>query len=236
MRPLLLPLRRCLAATTLLIITAGLVPDLRAEVKPPVYRDAEHVSRGCLISTLGYLARFAAEHPHEKSCEIDVLRRGTQGVSEPHTLALVTWSGQWWLRDEYLGVLPLGLPAGEAVTAERLRDRSEAALERGAKNYLRLGSGLPWPEAPIEWFVDERRRELARARRLLPLPGTIFSIRTGTEDVAMLFFRPHEGRVALYDPVHGTATAQTAAQDDAKLVAAMARLLGYRVDTVRAEP
>ena len=51
----------------------------------------------------------------------------------------------------------------------------------------------------------------------------------------MAFFRPDGKRIAVYDPVHGTSTADCACTDDAKVVLLVASRLGYRAESVRAE-
>ena len=51
----------------------------------------------------------------------------------------------------------------------------------------------------------------------------------------MAFFRPAGQRIAVYDPEHGTSTAECAATDDAKIVLLVASRLGYRAESVRAE-
>lgn len=183
---------------------------------------------GCHLSTLAYLARFAAEFPHETTRTFHVDRRTYEGTHYRHTVALVTWNHGWWCRDEFLGVMDLELPVTTRFDDARLATRILAAITARVKRHGGNPPGLVAEPAL-------RRSDLATARRILPLDSTLYRLTGGTTDTTVLFFRPAPGVVAVYDPNFGTAAAETTARNDAAIVAAIARRLGYGEAVARAE-
>jgi hypothetical protein len=238
MNPLFALLRRLgsrafslLAMISLLVPAAapaleGRLPAVPAE--PPFYADAEHVPNGCHLSTLAYRARFSAEFPHEATRTFHVDRRTHEGKHYRHTVALVTWKGGWWCRDEFLGVMNLDLPISSRVSDSRLAARILAATT----DRVKLHGGKP-PGLTADPAL--RHSDLATARRILPLDSTFYRITGGNTDTTVLFFRPAPGIVAVYDPNLGTAAAETTARNDAAIVTAIAERLGYGTTIARAE-
>lgn len=224
-----------LALMLLTSLSPGPASDL-PPLAPPVYADTAHVLNGCHISSLVYLARFLAAFPQKKASPLLVTIRNADGVTRPHTIALLTWRGQWWGRDEYFGVFPLGLAAGRGVVTDTVAREAERALDQHsdliAADRTRKLPGL----APARLSVARRGQEVALARKLLPLPARQFWVRCGDAEIPLLFFRPAPGCIAVYDPLHGTATAEVDCADDAAIVAAVARRMGYAVASIRAEP
>ncbi len=237
MNPLPAPLRRLGSrAFSLLVMVTLLVPAApalegrlpAAPAEPPFHADAEHVPNGCHLSTLAYLARFAAEFPHEATRTFHIDRRTYEGKHYRHTVALVTWKGGWWCRDEFLGIMDLDLPVTARLSDARLAARILAATTDRVKRHGGKPPGLTADPAL-------RRSDLATARRILPLDSTLYRLTGGSTDTTVLFFRPAPGVVAVYDPNLGTAAAETTARNDAAIVAAIAERLGYGTTVARAE-
>jgi len=230
-----LPHLRVSRGIVLALIYCALLTCLRASPLPPDYPDARHVYRGCRLSALTYLAQFNARFPHESSRELEVTRRGAAGAAQAHTVALITWSGTWWFRDEYLGVVSLGWTVDDHGDSAQLRNRCEAELARRIAHLVRFGMPLPWDDAPDELPLRERIHEVFAARQMLPLASTLYWVQAATQEIPLLFFRPSEGHVAVYDPSLGTAEATTSERDDTQVVASIAQRLGYPVTRVRAD-
>ncbi len=213
--------------STLLSFAATSAP---APVTPPDFPDTTHVREGCFISSVAYLAKFAAEFPGEYGAPVSVHPRI---YPTPHTVALVTWAGEWWLRDEFVGVFRLNLPVASREITESVRHRAEVALDRRVRGLSRqeresiLSLGLHGNRA-----VDAAR-EVAAAANLIPFDGEHFRIVSGGREVPVLFFRPSPGRIAVYDANFGTASAATDIADSATIVRLVAEQLGYRAASVR---
>lgn len=197
---------------------------------PPYHPDATHVPHGCFLSTVAYLARFQAEFPDERAAAMVVELREFRGM---HTLAVVSWRGAWWGRDEFFGVFPLNVQLAREPDAARLERAATLALDRHAKNEVRRGRAEYAPRPPETLPLAERARLVAQAAALLPCPSDLFWVGDAREEVPVLFFRPAPGWVALYDPLVGTAQAQCAAESPAAIVKTIAGHLGYKATQVR---
>ncbi len=223
---------------TLMAITSlslGPAPAEGLPKAPPAYPDAAHVINGCYISTIAYVARFLADHPREQARPLLVNIRNVDGVTRPHTLALLTWRGQWWGRDEFFGVFPLHRAVGHGIVTDAVIRCAERRLDRHSDDLARdLSLPLPKPP-PAHLPANERAHEIAVARELLPFASEQFWIRGENEEIPLLFFRPGPQQIALYDPLSGTAQAEVDSADDARIVVAIAARLGYRVASMRAE-
>jgi hypothetical protein len=197
---------------------------------PPNFPDVAHVANGCYISSLVYVSRFRAAYPAEKAGTAAVVLPNADGSRKPHTVAIVSWHGRWWARDEYYGLADLRLPSArpwDAVTVARRADdtyRDRATRMRAAGQPRREPDRVPAGDEAGRW----RREQIETARRLLPMPGEIVWQRRGSEELPFLFFRTSEdGAFAVYDPVFGTAQAVAEVRDPHRLVAAVAERLGY---------
>lgn len=198
---------------------------------PPAFPDTAHVPEGCLISTLAYLARFQLSFPDETGQPLTV---ALPGRDLPHTIALVSWRGQWWARDEYSGAFALRLPVRGAPDTERLRTAAEASLQRLSVRQLRFGRIAPQTERSRTLSTARRCQAVATAADLLPCTSRLFWVRSDGTELPFLFFEPTAGHIAVYDPASGTATAECAASDPQKIVSLVATRLGYMVEAVRA--
>lgn len=221
------------ACSFLSVVAAGraAVPEVSA---PPHYPDATHVFNGCHLSALAYLDRFAAEFPAERGVRIVVEMRNRGGRVRSHTMALVTWAGAWWVRDEYFGVFALGCSPAQETNEARLVARAERLYARHVARAVRAGAALP-PELPAHFSPEDRRRDVIAAAAKLVRPHTIYWVKDGAREVPLMFFRPSPGVVGVYDPVHGSAMLECASRDDARITTLIAGRLGYRVDDIRAE-
>jgi hypothetical protein len=218
----------------MLITAASAVAEIGAGPSaPPVLPDPHHVPNGCFLSALAYVARFRAAHPGERAEVLAVELRRFHGA---HTIAVVTWRGEWWGRDEFFGVFPLGRSAARHREAGALTGRAETALERHAEAEVRAGRGAWAPPPQRTMPAGERARAVAEAAALLPEPGEIFRVAGKDGAVPLLFFRPFPGTVCIYEPVTGTAQADTAATHAPSIVKAMAARLGLEGTVTGAEP
>lgn len=191
---------------------------------PPAFPDAVHVREGCFVSSLAYVARFCREHPDERAQLLTVHPVNFNG---PHTIALLSWRGQWWGRDEYSGVFPLRCEVRRDLDLARLASRADAALRSVASRHLREGRIHGADLGPRRLGVPEREADVARAAGLLPVASTVVRVRCGREDLPFLFFQPESGRIAVYDPAIGTAAADCTPTDIPALVRQVVRRLGY---------
>ncbi|MFT3828357.1 MAG: hypothetical protein QM691_01495 [Opitutaceae bacterium] len=193
---------------------------------PPSFADTTHVPRGCYLSSVAFLARFRAAFPAECGEPLTIRPASFDG---PHTIALITWGGTWWGRDEYFGTFPLSGSFGEPQPAAELQRQAAQALDRLAARHLRRGWGsIPRAAANSRSSAD-RRRVLATAAALLPGTSEIVDIPCSGNLVPFLFFRPSAGVIAVYDPALGTATARCASPDAVCVVREVAVRLGYRL-------
>ncbi len=200
---------------------------------PPDFPDTVHLENGCYLSALVYIAQFTAAFPGERAAPLTVRPRN---FDEPHTIALLSWNGRWWGRDEYCGVFEIRSSVGNGVITASVKKMAETALGYRASQLARQGRVTIAPPTPPDLPVALRARDVALARMLLPLATEQFWIRSAGREIPVLFFRPTAERVAVYDPQNGTATAETANTDAAEIVALVAARLGYRSESVHREP
>jgi hypothetical protein len=234
----------CLAAYTLVLAPLA-TPVARASSRiadpastfsaPPAYPDAAHVRNGCHLSSIRFLNRFLAEYPAEHGQTLVVTMRNADGSTQAHTIALISWQGQAWCRDEYYGVFSLGCAAETNPNLERLSARAERKLEKHAQLMVSTGQAGARSEPPAHLSAEQNLRDVTVAAKLIPYATTIFWVRCGNQERPMAFFRPTGKCIAVYDPEHGTSTAGCACTDDAKIVLLVASRLGYRAQSVRAE-
>lgn len=211
-------------------------PDASAaDREPPAYPDRDHVTNGCHISTIAYLDRFLAEYPGEQGQPLVITLLNTDGIRRPHTIALISWQGQWWCRDESFGAVALGCAVEAWPTGRRLSAKAETVLDKHAKMLVRTGMATPRPAPPADMSSEQRIGQVAAAARMIPFPTTIFWVKCGRSELPVAFFRPAARQIAVYDPMHGTCLAECASRDDAGIVSLVASRFGYRVDAVYAE-
>jgi hypothetical protein len=233
-----------LAAAALVLATLS-APVARATTRvsnppsvvsaPPSYPDTAHVLNGCHLSSIRFLNRYLAEFPAERGQTLVVSMRNADGSTQAHTIALISWQGQAWCRDEYYGVFSLGCPADSQANLDRLSTLAERKLEKHAQKMVSTGQAAARSEAPSHLSAEQNLRDVTTAATLIPYSTKIFWVRSGNRELPMVFFRPDGKRIAVYDPAHGTSTAECSATDDAKIVQLVATRLGYRAESVRAE-
>ena len=161
-----------LGRLALAIAAAVAVPAARADPLPddsvtlpgpPSYPEDTHVFNGCHLSTIRYLARYLSEFPGESGMPLLIKMRNADGPKRMHTLALVSWKGQAWCRDEYFGVFALGCPYEAQPNLKRLVSKAEILLERHAQTMVRT-SGKPLrPNAPEQMSPEQRIRAVKAA-------------------------------------------------------------------------
>ncbi len=206
-----------------------------APITPPRYTLEDHVYNGCHLSTLAFLARFEADFPNERGEALIISMRNAGGVRKGHTVALVSWQGSWWCRDEYFGVLALGRKAEAHPDMARLTERLQTVLERRARGFMDMQGAEHLVEAPSELTAAERFHQAVVATRILPVPSRIFWVGKGRSAIPVVFFRTGASEIGLYDPLHGTCVATCALQDDSQVVALAAARLGYDAREVHAD-
>jgi hypothetical protein len=235
-----LPGRYLLRASASIILTVNALfvtaaAAAESDREPPYYPDAVHVFNGCHLSTLAYLARFTAEFPAEQGQPLVSMMDNADGSTKPHTVALISWRGWWWCRDEYFGVCPLGLRVSANYTSARILARAGPVLRKHFRARMSDPEALHPPIVPASLLTDLAAREVALAAQKIPLPNTIYWVNDGRHEVPLLFFRPARNTIAVYHPTFGTCAAECTASDDVGIVKSVAALFGYRVDSVRAE-
>jgi hypothetical protein len=206
-------------------------PD--ASATPPAYPDSAHVLNGCRLSTLRFLSRLLSEFPQEQGEPLVITMRNAGGARSAHTIALFSWQGHAWCRDEYYGVFALDCPFEAHSNPDRLVARAEKRLEKHAQMLIRTAQVAPRSEPPAHLSAEQNLRDVTTAARIIPYATTIFWLRCDNREIPVAFFRPAGQEIAVYDPVHGTSSAECSCRDDAKVVSAVAAQLGYRVNGVR---
>jgi hypothetical protein len=211
-------------------------PQGTAPSAPPHYGLKQHVVNGCHLSTIAFLARYRADFPSEQGEPVVLSLRNVGGVRKLHTVALISWRGAWWCRDEYFGVMPVGCMVEPKPDIARVTLRLQAVLERKAREFM--GSrGVEKPvEAPAELSPEQRLREVEVATAIIPFASRIYWVGEGRSAIPVVFFRPGANQIAVYEPVHGTCIAESGLRDDAKVVSLVASRLGYDARMVRADP
>lgn len=211
------------------------VATTRRPSRPPVYATSVHAYNGCHIATLAYLKRFRADFPDEVAEALHITMQNSDGPRTGHTMALVSWRGAWWCRDDRLGVFRIDAPIGESADSRRLKAAAERALDERMSGGTRVRSEAVVPAVLTSDTAANRHEEVRKAARLLPLPSATFWVREGRTEKPVLFFRLATNVIAVYDPLHGTAVAETAETEAAAVVRLVAARLGYKVSSVRAE-
>jgi hypothetical protein len=218
-----------MVTATFSLLRAG--PDAGRPTTPPAFPDEVHVPNGCYLSTAAYLAKFTAAHPAEFASPLTIEPKAYGG---PHTVALVSWENRWWIRDEFLGVVSLDRAADGAGITEQLRRHAQTTLDsRAGKMSKRIRNRLA-DSADLVAAAVESARDVATGATLLPFPSEQFRVQCADREIALLFFCPAPGRVAVYDPLSGTATAETATRNGRRVVELVAARLGYQVRDVSA--
>lgn len=229
-------------ALALAIVFTAAAPALNADpvagasrLSPPSYPDDAHVCNGCHISTMKYLARYLAQFPAEQGRPLVIEMVNGDRTRTMHTMALISWRGGAWCRDEYFGVFSLGCAFEAGADAEHLTARAESCYKSHSMEVIR-STGMPRrPGSPEEMSQDERLQQVSLASRILPYPTTVYWLRSGREEFPVAFFRPSARQIGVYDPMHGTSVAECSIRDDAKVVSLVAARLGYSAGHVRVQ-
>ncbi len=226
---------RRLVLPALLFVCLASLPSVfaarRVEGLPPAdFVDEVHVPNGCYLSAVTFLRKFSAAYPAEHGRVIGFTPAGWSGG---HFVAVVTWQGKWWVRDEYFGVFPANLAVGVQKEEEQFRQAVAASFNRYTQEYLKRGRlpSIPWD--PRKLTSAQRVQGVNAAAGILPFESELFWVKSGKTERPFLFFRPADGQIAVYEPSNGTALAHCRASDPALVVAAVASRLGFKVDTIR---
>lgn len=206
--------------------------DDGASPVPPAFADAHHVLQGCYLSTLAYLARFRAAFPAERAAPLTVELKKFHGR---HTIAVVSWRGCWWGRDEFFGIFALDRRVAKEPDVTRLVHRAEKVLDEHAAHVVSSSRGEWAPPPPRQLPAAERARLVRLAAELLPIPSELFWLGGAREEIPLLLFRPAPRVVCIYDPLTGTAQAETDATHGPSIARAFAAQLGYAGVTVRTD-
>ncbi len=199
-------------------------------VPPPNFPDMIHVANGCYVSSFVYLSRFHAAYPAERAETAAIVLPNADGSFKPHTVAIVSWHGKWWARDEFYGLADLRSSSSRPWDVASVTRRVDAINRERYAQQTAAGHRRQPDRAPAEKTEAIRWRieHIQRARQLLPVPSEIVWLRSGDQTLPMLFFRTSEGgRFAVYDPSIGTAQALGDVSDVGRLVAAVAERMGY---------
>jgi hypothetical protein len=196
---------------------------------PPVFPDVAHVANGCYVSAVIYLAKFSAVFPAERGEPAAFVLPNADGSNQPHTLALISWRGEWWARDEYFGVVPLGCSSAAPWSPRLAQLRADAGFRRRAEFLRRQAADVRRETAPAQGGLtpEWRLAEILSAQRLLPFPSEIHWRPGDRSPIPFLYFHLAGDSFAVYDPAKGTASALSPVRDGAALVAAVAERMGY---------
>lgn len=120
-------------------LVAAILPIAHGTVStpPPAFADPVYVLNGCHISSLNFIARFNQEFPHERAELARVLVRSVDDLRIRHTIALFTWQGAWWCRDDIVGLAALEETVNSNADLAALAAKAEAALDRVEARQLR---------------------------------------------------------------------------------------------------
>jgi hypothetical protein len=154
---------------------------------PPCYPDKIHVSNGCHLSTVRYLAQFKSDYPDEQG---EVLEISLPDACRNHSVALVTWHGRLWCRDEYVGVFPLECRAEPRPKPEVLVEWTEYLFRQQAARLIQRdgAANTHFTRGPMS--KEQRLAEVARAEQIIPFRTTVFWIRCKNQEIPVIFFAP----------------------------------------------
>jgi hypothetical protein len=122
------------------------------------------------------------------------------------------------------------LPGQRGVGIVRFAERLLAKL---AVSEVKAGRGSYAPAVPAALPARELASVVRAAAAGLPLANEILWVHGGAEAIPFLLFRPAAGVVAVYHPLHGTATAETTLTESETIVGLVAAKFGYPVAAVR---
>jgi hypothetical protein len=202
---------------------------------PPAFPDSAHIPNGCHLSTVTFLAKFLAQYPQESGEPLVIAMHNDSGVRWNHTIAVISWHGQTWCRDEYFGVFALDCSFDQKPATNRLAIKAESALGRHVRTVLHSSEKNPLVPPPDVLSPEQRIQDVTVAAQMVPFQTTIYWVRSGKHEVPVAFFRPSAKQIAVYEPLHGTCLAECSIHDDAKVVSLVAAKLGYSAENVRAE-
>lgn len=203
---------------------------------PPSYADTVHVCNGCHLSTIRYLARFQSNFPGEHGEPLVINMMNADRTRRMHTMALISWRGLAWCRDEFFGVFALGCRYDARQNPGALVALAERSYSRQAQKVIR-DSGMPSRPGPAEDLTPEQRlQDVSLATQIIPYPSAIYWVKVGHKEIPLALFRPANRQIAVYDPLNGTSLAECSIADDAKVVSAVAARLGYSSGGVRRDP
>ena len=202
---------------------------LTSSTIPPDYPDQHHVTNGCYISAHGYIAKFKTAFPEEQAEPLTILpRRG--GLRKPHTVALISWRGRWWLRDENFGIKSVRLPVSPSITPERIADRVAGICGQDLMTLVQVNSGSS--HVASEFSLEQRLSDVHAAAAIIRGEAEVYLVHSGATRIPMLYFPLRPGVVAVYDPQYGTALATCNTTDGLKIVPLVAQTLGYLVTSI----
>jgi hypothetical protein len=211
-------------------VSRGSSAPLASSSLPPDYVDQYHVPNGCYISALAYIAKFKTAFPEERAEPLTVVPRRGGSPGEPHTVALITWRGRWWLRDEYFGIKSVRLPVSSAITPERIAARVAGICGQDSMTQIQVNNSSS--DVAPELSFTTRMSDVFAAAAVIRSEAAVYVVHSGAMRIPMLYFQPGPGLVAVYDPTHGTAFARSNTADALKVLPAMAQKLGYKVISI----
>jgi len=189
-----------------------------------------HVANGCYVSSFVYISRFQAAYPAERAETAAIVLPNADGSFKPHTVAIVSWHGKWWARDEFYGLTDLRSPSSRRWDLATVTQRVDAfcreryAVQTAAGHRREPDRAPAEPAEAVRWRIEH----ILTARQLLPVPSEIVWLQSSSQTLPLLFFRTAEGgRFAVYDPAIGTAQALGDVRDVGRLVALVAERMGY---------
>lgn len=218
------PLSAILVAISLSAVRVG------AADAPPYHADPVHLTNGCQLSSMLYLRRFTTEFPAERGTPLVV--DNYSGVNR-HTVTLVTWQGEWWCRDDRLGIFPLGMKVEGSEGPERIERKASREIARRVREHYRDADLKSMRDANHNPSGERRAIDVVNAAGMVD-DSTVYWVTAGDREVPVLFFRPTVDSIGVYDPAFGSAVATVKSNNVDLIVTAVAKQLGYNVTEVRA--
>ena len=213
-----------------LVAVAFSAARLTASDTPPGYPDRVHLTNGCQLSSMLFLRRYTAEFPAERGVRLVV--NNYSGINQ-HSVSLVTWQGEWWCRDDRLGIFPLGVKVEGSEMPAKIEKTVSRELSRRAKAEYRDADLKRMARENYNPPAERRSVDVVNAASMVE-GSTVYWVTAGNKEVPVLFFRPTADSIGVYDPAFGSAVAVVHCSNVDQIVTAVTKQLGYKVTSVHA--
>jgi hypothetical protein len=164
----------------------------QSRAQPPLWPDEHPVANGCYISTVVYLAKLRAQHP-DVTARAETVRLPT---GQQHTIAVVEWGTDVYLRDTFMGVTPA-------------RQDVQRSFEAAFAAWRATGNRHDYRPRTISSHAERWRDVEAAAEQLAAHCPQIVPVFSSRGPIPVLCWTTPDGELALYEPGTGTAVGLT---------------------------